>query len=188
MKKYSCSIICLIILFLTSCVADNKQSTNQYPIATIKPTITMPSLEDRVKTSQVKLQTLAVEQEEYYESLPTPTKDNRPTSTQDTRSDFEKCVESGVGVRYVISGENVSAVSVTWENDTGGINQGDYMVPFCTTYKGFLSGDFLYISAQIIRPTTGAGSIIVEIYDGDRVISRAEASGFPNIATCSTSK
>jgi len=106
------------------------------------------------------------------------------TPTPDTRSPFEKCVESGRGVRYVIAGEGVDAVSLTWENDSGGSNQGDYNVPLCKTYTNFEDGDFLYISAQIIL---GGGQISCYIYDGNSVIARANASGFASIATCSGS-
>jgi hypothetical protein len=117
-----------------------------------------------------------------------PSKTPWPTSTPDKRSDFDKCEQSGNGVRYTISASgNVNGVSLTWENDTGGTNQGDYHVPFCKTYNNFGSGDFVYISAQIIEPTSGAGSIVCKIYQGDSVIAEAEASGFPNIATCSGS-
>lgn len=103
-------------------------------------------------------------------------------------TDFEKCEQSGIGVRLVVDGKNVSAVSLTWQNDTNGTEQGDYKVPFCKPYLGFSSSDFLYISAQIILPTSGAGSITCKIYDGNEILAEASASGFPNIATCSTSK
>ena len=151
-----------------------------------------PPAEERIKTEAAEVETAAwasfastKSARETEASKPTHTP--RPTSTRDARSDFEKCVESGSGIRYVISGNNVSSVSLTWENDTGGTNQGDYKVPFCQTYRGFKSGDFLYISAQIIRPTSGAGSIECKIYDGNSVIARATASGFASIATCSIS-
>ena len=109
------------------------------------------------------------------------------TSTPDTRSPFDKCVQLGVGIRYVISGTGVTAVSLTWENDTGGTEQGDYKVPFCAPFRGFSYGDFVYISAQIIEPTSGAGSITCFIYDGNTIVAQARASGFPSIATCSGS-
>lgn len=114
-----------------------------------------------------------------------PTSTPRPTNTPDLRSPFEKCVQSGQGVRYVITGNGVSGVSVTWENDTGGTEQGDYELPFCVTYLGFRRGDFLYISAQIIQPTSGAGSIQCRIYQGNTIIAEANARGFASIATCS---
>jgi hypothetical protein len=92
-----------------------------------------------------------------------------------------------MGIRYVISGTGVTAVSLTWKNDTGGTEQGDYEVPFCKIYTGFKSGDFLYISAQITEPTSGAGSITCSIYDGSDVVAKANASSFPSIATCNAS-
>lgn len=113
-----------------------------------------------------------------------------PEETPDTRSNFEKCVENTGAVRYVITGDNVDAVSLTWQNDTGGTNQGDYKLPFCQPYSGFSDGDFLYIAAQIIQPTSGAGTITCTIYGqySNTVISMAKASNFPSIATCSGSK
>ena len=110
------------------------------------------------------------------------------TPTPDRRSRFERCVQSNEGVRYVIVGNGVTAVSLTWQNDTGGTDQGDYRVPFCKSYFRFRRGDFLYISAQIIRPTSYAGSIECRIYDGETIIARGHASGFAAIATCSGSK
>jgi hypothetical protein len=106
------------------------------------------------------------------------------TPTLDKRSPVDKCASSGIGIRYVISGNGVTGVSLTWNNDTNGTEQGDYKIPFCKTFMDFKSGDFLYISAQIIQPTSNAGSIQCIIYDGDSVVSKASASGFPSIATC----
>jgi hypothetical protein len=117
---------------------------------------------------------------------PTPTSSvpTKPVPTPDRRSPFEKCVQSGRGVRYVISGTGVTRVSLTWENDTGGTNQGESTLPVCKAFTGFQRGDFLYISAQIVAPTSGAGSITCRIYDGASVIAEAQARGFPSIATC----
>jgi len=106
------------------------------------------------------------------------------TPTPDTRSPFEKCVESGRGVRYVIAGDGVDAVSLTWKNDSGGTDQGDYNVPFCKTYSSFEDSNLLYVSAQIIL---GGGQISCYIYDGASVIAKANANGFASIATCSGS-
>jgi hypothetical protein len=114
----------------------------------------------------------------------TPTKDTRT----DTEKAFDGCAKSGVGVRYVIEANEVSGVSLTFSNDSNGTEQGNFSTPYCKTFTNFKKGDFLYISAQIILPTTGAGSITCKIYDGDKVISQASANGFPNIATCNTSK
>lgn len=110
----------------------------------------------------------------------------KPVSTikPDSRSPIEKCAQLGFGIRYVISGTGVNAVSLTWKNDTNGTEQGDYEVPFCKIYTGFKSGDFLYLSAQIIEPTSGAGTITCSIYNGHDVVAMANASGFPSIASC----
>ena len=121
---------------------------------------------------------------------PVCTRDTRPlgerhtSSSTDAQTPFEKCVDSGRGVRYVIAGEGVSGVSLTWKNDSGGTDQGDYNVPFCKTYSGFEDSDFLYISAQIIQ---GGGHISCYVYDGVSVIAEANANGFASIATCSGS-
>ena len=114
------------------------------------------------------------------EDVPAP-----PTSTP---SPFDKCLQLEGAVKYVITGHTVEAVSVTWQNDTGGTEQGDYLLPFCVPYDGFQSGDFLYVSAQIIEPTEGAGNIQVQIYDGSSLLSEAGASGFASIATCEGTK
>jgi hypothetical protein len=87
-------------------------------------------------------------------------------------------------IRYEITGTGVNGVSLTWQNDTGGTEQGDYSVPFRKTYK-FNVGEFVYISAQIIEPTEGAGSIDCHIYVDEKEIYTSHASGFPSIATCS---
>ena len=119
-----------------------------------------------------------------YTQASLPTKTSLPTTTPDNRSDFQKCEEFGRGVRYVISGKGVQGVSLTWQNETGGINQGDYKVPFCQPYTKFKVNDFVYISAQIILPTSGAGSITCKIYQGNKIIAQGQARGFPSITTC----
>ncbi len=113
-----------------------------------------------------------------------PSRTPRPTATRDTRSAFEKCVQAGRGIRYVISGERVDTVFLAWVNDTGGTEMGTYKVPFCAPYSGFRTGDFLYISAQI---DSGGGRIQCRIYDGVQVIAEGSASGFASITTCSGS-
>ena len=116
---------------------------------------------------------------------PVPTLTPLPTVAPGGRSraasPVKQCVKPGSGITYVIEGRGVSQVSLTWENDTGGTNQGEFIVPFCKTFTGFRSGDFLYISAQIVK---GEGSIRCHIYDGMTIIAQADASGFASIATC----
>ena len=178
MKK--CKIFIVILLFLFFLIVQGCAPTKEELSATATANqIVIQTQQSITKTAAFFVyQTLTAQ----------PTRTPKPTSTPDKRTDFEKCEQSGIGVRYVISvNGNVSGVSLTWQNDTGGTNQGDYGVPFCKPYKGFGSGDFVYISAQIIKPTSLAGSITCKIYQGNRIIAQAEASGFPNIATCSGS-
>jgi len=95
-------------------------------------------------------------------------------------------VSSSREIRYKITGLSVDSVFLTWQNDSGGTNQGEHKVPFHKTYSGFKRGDFVYISAQIREPYPEAGSIKCYIYDGDSIIAQASASGFAGIATCSS--
>lgn len=89
-------------------------------------------------------------------------------------------------ITYEITGRKVQTVSLTWENNTGGSEQGDYKLPFRKTYT-MNTGDFAYISAQIIMPTSGAGSIEARIYVDGVEKYYAQASGFPSIASCNGS-
>ena len=102
-----------------------------------------------------------------------------------TRSPFEKCFETEKGIKYIITGDAVDAVFLTLENENGETEQGVYNLPFCRLFSGFRSGAFLYLSAQINQPTSGAGSIKCSIYDSDSIIAEDEASGLAAIATCS---
>lgn len=102
-----------------------------------------------------------------------------------SRSPFDKCFETEKGIKYVITGDGVDSVFLTLENETGETEQGNYNLPFCRLFSGFPSGSFLYMSAQINQPTSGAGSIKCSIYDGDAIIAEDAASGFAAIATCS---
>ena len=79
---------------------------------------------------------------------------------------------------YEITGTNVSGVSLTYENDSGGTNQGDYEVPFKKTFTKFEAYDFVYISAQIILPTSGAGAITCKIYQDGDVIAEGRSKRF----------
>ena len=109
-----------------------------------------------------------------------------PTFPPDLRSPFEKCLDNNTGIAYAVTSTGgVGKISLTFPNDTGGVSQGEYDVPFCKQFSDFVSGDFLYISAQITR---GEGNIVCAIYDGKSIISKAEASGFASIATCKGSK
>jgi hypothetical protein len=101
----------------------------------------------------------------------------------------EKCEKSNLGVRYVITGKDVGLVSVTQSSDTGGMELGDFAVPYCRMMSGFDEGDPLYISAHI---DGDSGSVTCKIYDGETLLSqstaRAQEGGFAAIATCSATK
>lgn len=112
---------------------------------------------------------------------PVATKTPLPTIAPAAPSYVDRCVGTGSGVAYVIEGKGVSRVTLTMQNDNSGTNQGEYSVPFCKIFTGFRSGDFLYISAQIVK---GGGTIRCRIYDGSQIIASANASGFASIATC----
>lgn len=99
---------------------------------------------------------------------------------------IEAAPSATMEVTYEVVGRDVYAVSLTWEKDAGGGAQGDYKLPFRTTYT-MKTGDFAYISAQIIQPTEGAGSIESRIYINGVLTYQGEASGFPSIATASGS-
>ena len=104
-------------------------------------------------------------------------------------SQVEECEKSNVGVRYVIMGEGVSTVSVTQSSDTGGMELGDFAVPYCRIMSGFEEGDSLYISVQINGDT---GSVTCKIYDEDKIVAqstaRARERSLAAIATCSATK
>jgi hypothetical protein len=180
-KYYILVIIILVLLILIVCCLMGAKL-----VTTLRAEGTTVYLQTSVAGTMVAKSLPLTQTAESLSKTAEPTRTPYPTSTSDTRSNFEKCNESGVGVRYIIMGKNVSGVSITLENDSGGSDQGEFGVPYCRTLTQFGSNDFLYISAQIINPTSGAGSIICEIWDGRSRIAKAEASGFASIATCST--
>ena len=100
-----------------------------------------------------------------------------------------ECETSNVGVRYVLTGEGITTVSVTQSSDTNGMELGELEVPFCRTMMGFEAGDPLYISAII---DGDSGSVTCKIYDGPQLLSsstaRASEGGFAAIATCRATK
>lgn len=111
---------------------------------------------------------------------------NSPYSFQSSEND---CNITSNGVTYLIqevdSSRDVSKISITLQNDQGGIEQGEFSLPFCRDFSNFFRGDFLYISAQIIQPTQNAGQITCKIYQDNELISQATANDFPSIASCS---
>lgn len=65
-------------------------------------------------------------------------------------------------VLYEITG-TADAVSITMVNKTGGIDQGDYVLPFRNVGTFSNDGPFPFISARIIRPTQGVPEIACRI-------------------------
>ena len=104
-------------------------------------------------------------------------------------SAVDDCEKSNVGVRYVIVGNQVDIVSVTQSSDTGGMELGDFALPYCRIMSGFEKGDSLYISVQI---PGDSGSVTCKIYDEDRLVAqstaRAREGNLAAIATCSSTK
>lgn len=107
----------------------------------------------------------------------------QPTLAFEERID--RCINSGRGVRYIIMGEGVFGVLLTWRNDSGGINSGEYRVPFCWQFDAFEFGETLFISAVIIPNEGESGRVECLIYNGTELVAQAEATGFEGEATCS---
>jgi hypothetical protein len=101
----------------------------------------------------------------------------------------QDCENSNIGVRYVITGDKVGVVSITQSSDTGGMELGDFAVPYCRIMSGFEEGDPLYISVRIHGDS---GTVTCKIYDEEKIVSqssaRAHQGGFAAIATCSATK
>jgi hypothetical protein len=104
-------------------------------------------------------------------------------------STIDQCEQANVGVRYVITGEEAGIVSVTQSSDTGGMELGDFAVPYCRLMSGFDEGDSLYISVQI---NGDSGSVTCKIYNEDKLVSQSTAKArersLAAIATCSATK
>jgi hypothetical protein len=104
-------------------------------------------------------------------------------------SAVDDCEKANAGVRYVIVGNQVSTVSVTQSSDTGGMELGDFALPYCRIMSGFEKGDSLYVSVQIHGDS---GSVTCKIYDEDKLVAqsttRAREGGLAAIATCSATK
>jgi hypothetical protein len=119
-----------------------------------------------------------------------PSETPRPTSTPDNRTneerDFDNCLNSTQGVRYVILGEEtIHRISLTLQNDTGGTEQTVSGHNYCRIFTKFRTNSFLYISGQI---TNGFGSVRCFIFDGYKAVATASSFGSYSIATCSVSK
>jgi hypothetical protein len=167
MRKSIFAVSVMTVLLLTAC-----SSNGVFRGATLTPNPTALFRRTEFVVRQT-VEALGTPWPPYIQSTPIP------------KSPFEECATSGLGVRYVIEGSGVTAMSITQQNDKNGTDQGDYRIPYCRLFRGFQPGDFVYISAQIIQPTSGAGSITCKIYSGNTVIAQATASGFASIATCS---
>src|SRR3990170_2002420 len=87
---------------------------------------------------------------------------NHVMSLPPAKPQYSAPKKTTVGVTYEITG-SADAVSITLENSTNGIDQGDYAVPFRRSAEFSADTSFLYISAQIIRPTEGYPTITCRI-------------------------
>lgn len=86
-------------------------------------------------------------------------------------------------VTYEVVGKNTNSASMTWQNDQGGTEQGEYYLPFRKTYANF-QDDFLYISAQ---NSNDRGEISCRIYISGEEYKESTSQGAYVIATCSGS-
>jgi len=84
-------------------------------------------------------------------------------------------------VQYKITGSATSA-SLTWENEQGGTEQGDYRLPYTQSSMKMDRGDFAYLSAQ---NQGRAGTVTCNIYVNDDLWRTSTSSGEYSIVTCS---
>lgn len=91
-------------------------------------------------------------------------------------------------VWYRAEGSGAAEASYTLRSDDGGTVQGDINLPLVNqkgetglTFKGFKSGDFVYLSVQ---NTTGAGAVTCRIIVDSKEISNNTSSGGYKVATC----
>ena len=86
---------------------------------------------------------------------------------------------------YRVTG-TASRVDVTYENADGGMSQvSNVTVPWSYRWSSAESGDFLYVSAQIVNASGGSVTVTIR-KDGDTFKS-STSSGFASIATASGS-
>jgi hypothetical protein len=86
-------------------------------------------------------------------------------------------------VTYEVTGDGAYSGSMTYENETGGTEQGDYKLPFRKVFDmGF--GDFAYISAQ---NNGESGKITCRILIDGIEWKKSTSSGAYAIASCSGS-
>lgn len=87
-------------------------------------------------------------------------------------------------IEYRVTGSSVNRVSLTYQASTGSTQQiSSQALPWSFT-RTASSGDFLYVSAQIID---GTGSVTVTIFRNGSQFQTATSSGFAAIATASGS-
>jgi len=86
---------------------------------------------------------------------------------------------------YEISG-TATRVDITYQNSTGGTSQiANVSLPWTYSLSNLKSGDFLYVSAQIVNDS--GGSITVTINREGKSFKTGSASGFAAIGTASGS-
>ena len=87
-------------------------------------------------------------------------------------------------VEYQIAG-SATRVDITYQNSSGGTSQiANAAVPWTYSWTGAKSGDFLYVSAQIV---SGTGSVTATIRKNGTVAQTSTSTGFATIATASGS-
>jgi len=91
-------------------------------------------------------------------------------------------------VIYAADGEGTKDASYTLRSDNGGTVQGDIDLPLKNkagdvglTFKGFGSGDMVYLS---IQNANASGSVTCQIIVDGVEVSRNTSSGGYKIATC----
>jgi hypothetical protein len=93
--------------------------------------------------------------------------------------------DAGGRVEYRVIGFNVTRVSLTYSNANGGTSQiASQTLPWSYSWTGARSGDFLYVSAQIVE---GNGNVTATITANGQQVQTATSSGFAAIATASGS-
>lgn len=86
-------------------------------------------------------------------------------------------------VEYRITG-SATRVDVTYTNASGGTSQvANAAVPWTYGWSGATSGDFLYVSGQIVN--TSGGTITATITKNGSTLQTSTSTGFASIATAS---
>jgi hypothetical protein len=120
--------------------------------------------------------------------LPSPSPTIAPT--MDPLAEYEHCRKlayAGVSYTVFINSGEVTKVSINYRDDAGQTIDGEFDLPFCVHFKGFSSGDSLFVSAEIILPEEAAGIIKCVILRAGGADAADLAEGYGSIATCSSS-